>query len=119
MENYQVKLKDVRFYAYHGYFPEERILGNWFILNLEVLVLNSQAIDDKLNQTLDYGTLYAICKQVMNHPVDLLETVLEAILEKLKHTSSQIKQIKLSLVKENPPLGLSAGSSSISLEWNK
>ncbi|MFM6949267.1 MAG: dihydroneopterin aldolase [Aquirufa sp.] len=115
MDRYQVNLENLRFFAFHGFFPEERILGNWYLINLHITLHSDREIKDVLGQTLDYGSLYAVCKEVMNDPVDLLETVVERIVERIKFLSDQIAEINLELFKENPPLGQSSGKSSISI----
>jgi len=115
MDVYQVNLQNMRFFAFHGFFPEERILGNWYQINLTITLNAGKEIKDDLDQTLDYGTLYKICKEVMFDPVDLLETVVEKVVERIQNLSNQISGINLELIKENPPLGQSSGKSSISV----
>ncbi len=115
MDNYQVNLQNLRFYAFHGVFPEERILGNWYQINLSVSVDSVKEMKDDLGQTLDYGTLYLICKEVMSEPMDLLETLVEKMVERIQVLSTQITEIKVELSKENPPLGQSSGKSRISV----
>jgi dihydroneopterin aldolase len=117
MDTYQVELQNIRIFAHHGFFPEERILGNWYKINLKVIVKNNKSIEDQLVNTLDYGVLFLICKEVMADSVDLLETVVETILSRVKRLSSQILEVNLDLSKENPPLGLSSGNSSISIKY--
>jgi dihydroneopterin aldolase len=119
MESYQVNLNNIKMYAYHGFFPEEKILGNWYLLNLQVTVHREISNSDQLHQTIDYGSLFILCKEAMNKSVDLLETVLESILSRLLAFSDLIIGVKIELSKENPPLEMSSGSSSVSLEWNK
>ena len=48
MRIYQVRLEDVRLFGYHGLFPEERVLGNWFILNLAISKQITQAFNDDI-----------------------------------------------------------------------
>jgi dihydroneopterin aldolase len=119
MDTYQIELQNVRIFAFHGFFPEERVLGNWYRINLKVKLKNKQLIDDQLVNTLDYGTLFLVCKEVMANSVDLLETVVETIFDRIVSLSNQIIEINLELSKENPPLGISAGNSSISRKWVK
>ena len=37
-------IKNIKFWGFHGVFPEERILGNWFIVHLEVLLSTEKNI---------------------------------------------------------------------------
>lgn len=117
MDFYQVVWQGLRFYSYHGYFPEERILGNWYELDVTIHLESANDIQDDLNQTLDYGQVYQICQDNMKVPVDLLETLVEKIGNSIFHRWPHIKSLQLSLRKENPPLGQSKGNACI--HWNK
>jgi dihydroneopterin aldolase len=115
MQEYQVGLEDVRFFGYHGLFPEERILGNWFVLRVQVgKHLDSFAFEN-IDQTFDYGIIYNICKEVMDEPVDLLETVAARIAIRLKKALKGISSYEIHVWKERPPLGLVSGKSRVSI----
>ncbi|TBH73953.1 dihydroneopterin aldolase [Aquirufa nivalisilvae] len=117
MDFYQVSWQGLRFYAYHGFFPEERILGNWYELNITISLLSLEEFQDNLEQTLDYSQVYQICQTIMKEPVDLLETLVEKMGSSIFHRWPHIKGIELSLSKINPPLGQSQGNSCI--QWHK
>ena len=115
MQEYQVGLEDVRFFAYHGLFPEERILGNWFVLRVQVGKQLDSFTFERMDQTFDYGTIYSICKEVMDEPVDLLETVAARIAIRLKQVFEGISSYEIHVWKEQPPLGLVSGKSRVSI----
>ena len=115
MQEYRVGLEDVRFFAYHGLFTEERILGNWFVLSVCVSKEAKSLTFDKLDQTFDYGQIYTICQEVMAEPVDLLETVAQRIADRLKLTFKDMSRYEIQISKEQPPLGMLGGKSSVSL----
>lgn len=115
MQEYRVALEDVRFFAYHGLFPEERILGNWFVLSVCVSKEAKSLTFDKLDQTFDYGQIYTICQEVMADPVDLLETVAQRIADRIKKTFNDMSRYEIQISKEQPPLGMLGGKSSVSL----
>lgn len=117
MDLYQVTWRGLRMYAYHGYFPEERILGSWYELDIQIGLLTPSTLGDDLSQTVDYSQVYQICRQIMNEPVDLLETIVEKIGKQLTIQWPRIKTLEISLKKENPPLGLSKGNSCVL--WTK
>jgi dihydroneopterin aldolase len=115
MHTYQVGLEDVRFYAYHGLFPEERILGNWFVVSVQVIKQVDSNSFAQIDQTFDYGLIYGICKEVMTDPVDLLETVAASISNRLKLTFEGLASYEVHISKEQPPLGMTGGKSRVSL----
>ncbi len=115
MQVYQVGLEEVRFFAYHGLFPEERILGNWFVLTVKVSKQGNGLLVNKIEETFDYGQIYTICQEVMAEPVDLLETVAQQIANRLKLSLKGIMRYEVHVWKEQPPLGMSGGKSCVSL----
>jgi dihydroneopterin aldolase len=116
MQEYQVGLEAVRFFAYHGLFPEERILGNWFLLTVRVSK-NVQGVKfEQIEETFDYGKLYTICEEIMAEPVDLLETVAQRIADQLKKTFRDMLCYEIHVWKEQPPLGMLGGRSCVSLK---
>jgi dihydroneopterin aldolase len=113
MANYQVSIDDIRIFAFHGLYPEERILGNWYTLDVFVESESQPNFSDDIANTIDYSQIYAICKQVMDKPVDLLETVAETIAKKIKADLSQQVSVLVQISKENPPMGISGGRSTV------
>ena len=75
MRSWQIKLENVKFFSFHGLFPEERVLGNEFSLSVSVDRISNESFSENLEQSIDYGVLYSICSEVMRKPVDLLETI--------------------------------------------
>ncbi|MFZ9143983.1 MAG: dihydroneopterin aldolase [Aquirufa sp.] len=113
MANYQVSIEDIRIFAFHGLYPEERILGNWYTLDVIVESETQPNFSDDIANTIDYSQIYAICKQVMANPVELLETVAEKIAQKIRGEISEQVSILVQISKENPPMGISAGRSTV------
>jgi dihydroneopterin aldolase len=113
MANYQVSIDDIRIFAFHGLYPEERILGNWYILDVFVESDVMSDFSDDIANTIDYSQIYAICKQIMAIPVDLLETVAENIAQKIRAEISEDVSILVQISKENPPMGISSGRSTV------
>ncbi len=111
-----ISLVDIRFWAFHGVFPEEKILGNWFTVRLEVSINSLQEIST-LDQTIDYGSLFAILKEKMSEPTELLEDLAEKIKNRILETYQQVQVFKLEIQKQRPAIGLLDGNSQISLSW--
>jgi 7,8-dihydroneopterin aldolase/epimerase/oxygenase len=115
----KVGLQGIRFFAYHGFYPEEQILGCEFIVDIdtELEVFNSG--NDDLNQTVNYERLFEIAKTEMEIPRKLIETVAHEILEKIRHEFLALKSIRVSIRKMNPPLSGQVGNSFIELTFNR
>jgi dihydroneopterin aldolase len=113
MANYQVSIDDIRIFAFHGLYPEERILGNWYTLDVLVESESQPNFSDDIANTIDYSQIYAICRQVMAKPVDLLETVAETIAQQIRAELREKVAVLVQISKENPPMGVSSGRSTV------
>lgn len=101
-----IALEGMKFHAYHGFYEEERIVGNDFVLDVYIETNFSMAsMTDDLYQTINYETVYEICKIVMREPVKLLETIVERIIIGLKHQFATIQTVRIRIRKLNPPVG--------------
>ncbi len=86
------------FYGYHGARPEERVLGQRFVVDLEVGAdLHSAGESDDLARTIDYGELYQETKQILEgEPLNLLEAVAERIAgAALRHDRAQWVRVRV------------------------
>ncbi len=100
-----IELKGAEFFAYHGFYPEEQLLGTKFIVDLEVTYSPSEKImEDNLANTVDYEHLHFIIKNQMKQTKKLIETVAQCIANEVKEQYPFIKTLKLVIKKCNPPL---------------
>jgi 7,8-dihydroneopterin aldolase/epimerase/oxygenase len=101
-----ITLQGMRFYAYHGFYPEENILGGEYIVDVTLeTAFNDAAVQDNLERTANYETVYLICKVEMKKNAKLLETVAARIIMAIKRQFSGIQNVKVTVQKLNPPLG--------------
>lgn len=105
MKSY-ILLENVVFYAHHGVYEYETLVGNTFIVNVKMEVdLKRSGQSDQLDDTVSYADVYNIIKEEMEQSSKLLEHVAYRIMNKLKSTYSQIGVVELKLSKQNPPVG--------------
>lgn len=85
MKNDIIRLKNMIFYAHHGFYEAERELGQKFEIDIEVegdLAPGSQ--EDELRKTIDYQKIYKIAKETFeNYKFKLIETLAERIARKV------------------------------------
>jgi len=111
----KIIIEDIKIFAYHGHFAEERKNGNTFIVNLELNTAFEEAsVSDDLSDTFDYRIACSIVEEEMKIPSSLLEHVAERIAGKLLLASSLIWSVKVRVSKLNPPV--SGNVKSISVE---
>jgi 7,8-dihydroneopterin aldolase/epimerase/oxygenase len=101
-----IEIEDMEFFAYHGCFKEEQIVGNRFVVNLSITAdCQEAAASDKLSEAIDYQKAYLIVKAEMKQKSFLLEHVAARILNSLYLQFPQIIQATVKVSKINPPMG--------------
>lgn len=77
----KIVLTGMRFYGYHGVYPEESRLGQSFLVDVELHAdLRPAGLRDDLRQTIDYGQVYATVKAIIEgRPFKLIEAVAEHV----------------------------------------
>jgi len=111
-----VALKDVKCFALHGFYPEEQILGNHFVIDIET-EFTPQGFDDELNQTVNYEDLNSIILEEMKNTQKLLETVLNNIISKVIKLYPFVETVNVSMKKLNPPMPGQIGHSFVKLTY--
>ena len=115
----QIALEGMRFYAYHGFYEEEQIIGNNYVIDVYIHTdFSEAAMEDDLYKTINYETVYLICQKEMKERTKLLETIVSRILFGLKFQFQNIQQVTIRLKKENPMPGVKLDSSSIEVTQN-
>lgn len=115
---YRIELKNMEFFAHHGCFEEEQIIGNNFVVNLTVCGdFREAAESDDIDDALNYQELYDVVKEQMAVKSHLLENVAKRIADSLVQRFPQIKKLSLRIDKINPPLGGKIYSSSVTLDY--
>ncbi|MDR2495502.1 MAG: dihydroneopterin aldolase [Tannerellaceae bacterium] len=101
----QIELNSLRFHAFHGVLPQERLTGNAFTLNICITApLHKAVASDNPGDTINYADVYRIAAAEMAVPSLLLEHVAGRIMAALKHSFPQISALEVSLAKLNPPI---------------
>jgi len=101
-----IEIEGMEFYAYHGCFTEEQIVGNKFMVDLKLEAdCHKAEISDNINDAVNYQVAYEIVKEEMNKKSHLLENIANRIIEKLFRKISGIEVATVKVAKINPPLG--------------
>ena len=101
----KVALEGIEFFAYHGYYEEERKIGNKYEVNIEVSSdLSVAAQTDILSGTINYEMLYKIIQDEMMIPSKMLEHVGRRIIDKIIAEFDQIHSVTIEISKFNPPV---------------
>lgn len=115
--NSKIIIEDLRIYAYHGVLPEEKIIGTWYLVNLEITTDIWNAVEsDALSSTLNYAEINDIIHREMAIPSKLMEHVGGRILNTVYQNYPGITFLKIKITKTNPPLKGEMKGVSIELE---
>ena len=101
-----IEIEGMEFYAYHGHYEEERVVGNRFLLDLRIEAYCDKAADsDQIKDALNYQTAYKIIKAQMVEKSHLLENIAKRILDALFNNMQGINKATIKVRKMNPPMG--------------
>lgn len=98
-------LKGMRFYGYHGVYPEENRLGQIFFVDLELVMDMKQAAKtDDLQYALDYSALHAYVKGIMEGtPFKLIEALTAHLASSILETYTMVNEVTVRVTKPHPP----------------
>ena len=114
-----IQLHNLEFYAYHGLLPQERVVGGHYRVDVELsLTPPLRALtEDVIDDTVNYAEVYALIRQQMEQPVNLLEHLAHRITQGLYAQFPQIQAVKLSVTKVTPPIsGITCEGASFCLQ---
>ena len=116
----KITLNGMEFFAYHGCFKEEQLIGTKFTVDLLVEADTKAAEQsDHLQDTLNYVSLYNSVKTEMEQKSHLLEHVAGRIINSVTSRFPLITSVELTISKLNPPVGGKAKQVSYTTEWKK
>ena len=100
-----IQVSGIRAYGYVGYLPEEKVLGQWFEVDLTLwLDLKPAAKTDEIDDTLDYRVCIEIVKrQITTAKFALVEKLIDAIAKEIL-TLKQVERVCVKLSKPAAPI---------------
>lgn len=102
----KIILEGMEFYAYHGHFEEEQIVGGKFIVDIIIETkIDKAGFSDCLEDALDYQSVYKDIKTEMEVKSHLLENIVSRIETALFKKYPSIESLELTVSKINPPVG--------------
>ncbi|GAO30607.1 dihydroneopterin aldolase [Geofilum rubicundum JCM 15548] len=112
-----IDLEEMVFYAYHGCFKEEQMVGNRFLVNISLQTEVSLPMQsDRIQDALNYVKVYDAVKEEMMITSHLLEHITGRIIERLMNDFPAILHARVKVSKMNPPMGGQMQNVSVTLE---
>lgn len=112
-----ISIEGMEFFAYHGCFKEEQVIGTKFRCDVFLKVDTTKAEQtDNLQDTVNYQSVFQVVKMEMETKSKLLENVGRRIINSVKKKFPQVEHVRLKIRKLNPPLGGKMDFVSVELE---
>ncbi|MCA0758362.1 dihydroneopterin aldolase [Paenibacillus sp. N4] len=101
-------IKGMRFYGYHGVFPEENKLGQQFFVDLELSMdLEQAASTDDLSLTVNYADIHALTKKIVEgEPFKLIEALAGHVASKVLEAYTIVNDVTVRVTKPHPPFDI-------------
>lgn len=96
-----ISLVGIVLYGYHGARPEERTLGQRFLVDVDLHTdLQLASRSDDLTNTVNYSEVYKIVEEIIGgDPVNLLETLAERIAKAVLARFSLVHETRVRVAK--------------------
>ena len=118
----KITIRTLTVFANHGVLPEERVLGQKFLVSA-VLYLDTRAagMQDDLNRTVDYARVCSFLCAQMQQPFQLIEAAAEHLAAGVLRNFPLVHRVDLELAKPWAPVQLPVESISvqISRSWHR
>ncbi|MCH8297383.1 MAG: dihydroneopterin aldolase [Chloroflexi bacterium] len=101
----RIILEGMRFYGFHGVNPEERALGQEYLVDLTVeMDLGRAGQSDRLEDTISYARIYRAVRDVMEgEPRNLLEAAAQSIADRVL-SDFPVDAVSVRVKKPHPPI---------------
>ena len=101
----EINVEGIELYAYHGCLEEEAKIGGNYIVDVNMTVdFTQSAIDDDLTKTIDYCSVFEICKSQRAIRSKLIEQVCLRIDNQIMASHPTIISLKVKVTKLLPPM---------------
>ncbi|MCB9000299.1 MAG: dihydroneopterin aldolase [Bacteroidales bacterium] len=111
-----IHIEAMEFYAFHGHYKEEQIVGNKFLVDLFLETDMKRAAEtDDLHDAVNYQIAYKLVKREMETKSKLLENIASRILDAVYNELPGVTHAKVTVRKMNPPMGGKMRSVNVSL----
>jgi len=117
----KIHLHEMVFYGYHGVHPEERKLGQRFIVNFSYETEHAHDKEIKhLEDTVDYTKVYAIIKHTLEErEFYLLEVCANTIIDSILESFPSIIYVNVKIKKPSVPINGSLESVEVEMERDR
>lgn len=111
-----IYINGLRFHAFHGVMPQERLTGNDYSVDIRAGYDVSKAmVSDDVDDTVNYADIKKITDQEMSIPSKLVERVAYRIADRISRRYPSVSSIDIKVTKLNPPFGADCKGAGVEL----
>jgi len=102
----KIIMEGMEFYGHHGLFPQEQILGQWFIVDVELFLdLRQAGCADEPDYTVDYARVSELVRTIVGgRSRKLIESVAESIASGILEHFPVVNEVLVRVKKPQSPL---------------
>lgn len=113
-----IALKEIKFYAYHGFYPVEQLTGNHFSVDVEVAFSAFEADSEDIANTVNYEVINEVVTSQMMATKKMLESVVKNIIDDLRGHYPFLKTAIVGIKKMSPAMPGEVGYSFVQLSYS-
>lgn len=104
----EIRIEQLRVYAHHGYFADEKWNGQYFEISVVLkLALQNAGVSDAISNTVDYAAVCEfIAAKMTEQTFDLIETVAEFLADSLMDQYETVQEASVEVRKPDAPISL-------------
>lgn len=115
-----IQIKGLRVFAHHGVLPQERAVGNEYLVDATLVYDAAQAMNsDVIDHALNYASAVEVIRTEMKIDSDLLESVALRVANALTDTFDALDSGSVTITKVKPPFAGQLDGVSFTLEWTR
>lgn len=113
-----IEIKNLKIYAYHGVYDEEKEHGQFFLISAKLsLDLRPSSMSDDLLETVSYDEVaHTIERVVTEEKWNLIEAVAEAVASEILLCYGRVRSVQVRVDKPDAPIGLAFETVSVTIE---
>lgn len=111
--HFTIELQGLRFFAEHGMYQEELLVGNEFEVNVSMDVKAPKKTITSIEQTINYVEVFRIVQELFSKRKQLLEALATEIADALHDNFNEIEKVSVTIKKITPPIINFTGSVAI------
>ena len=117
----EIIIDSLKIFAYHGVNPEEKQMGQWFVLDIEAWAdLADACITDELDDTVSYAAIIKTVKRAMTaENCKLLEHAAQLTADAIFSEHSKIQRVRIRLRKPDAPIKADFGFVAVEIERDR